>query len=79
MIIEAGKRLYHGSYVIVDKPDLAKCEVGKDFGKVGSDVADRTAIALLMPEKLTDQICIRTETALHSLGFVGSETVDFKR
>ena len=33
MIIEAGKRLYHGSYVIVDKPDLAKCEVGKDFGK----------------------------------------------
>ncbi len=188
MIIEAGKRLYHGSYVIVDKPDLAKCEVGKDFGKgfylttdidqarrfvkssigkaskngycdknqtrgyvsvfefdsvesilhyefetadrewlhcvamhrrnglfteqlkkwngydviagkiandntnqvitayingvygkVGSDVADRTAIALLMPEKLTDQICIRTETALHSLGFVESETVDFKR
>ena len=33
MIIEAGKKLYHGSYTIVDKPDLSKCEAGKDFGQ----------------------------------------------
>lgn len=186
MIIEAGKRLYHGSYTIVDKPDLLKCGAGKDFGRgfylttdieqarrfvkssigkasknglcdkkqnkgyvsvfefddvvniecyefetadrewlhcvamhrrdglfseqlkkwngykviagkiandntnqvitayingvygeVGSDIADRTAIGLLMPEKLTDQICIRTEDVLQRLKFVESEMVDF--
>ena len=25
--------VYHGSYMIVDKPDLKKCHSGKDFGK----------------------------------------------
>jgi hypothetical protein len=28
-----GMFLYHGSYTIVDKPDLAKCAASKDFGK----------------------------------------------
>lgn len=28
-----GTLLYHGSYVIVDTPDLAKCAAKKDFGK----------------------------------------------
>ena len=28
-----GTMLYHGSYVIVDTPDLAKCAGKKDFGK----------------------------------------------
>jgi hypothetical protein len=28
-----GMLLYHGSYMIVDKPDLAKCAARKDFGK----------------------------------------------
>ncbi|WP_044959546.1 DUF3990 domain-containing protein [Butyrivibrio sp. WCD2001] len=181
MIIEVGKPWYHGSYTIVDKPDLAKCLEGKDFGRgfylttddnqakrfvkssigkaikngaenveedrgylnvynhselegievfefptadrdwlhcvaahrksnllkdevkkweaydiiagkiandatnqvitayinglygaVGSDTADETAIRLLMPEKLTDQICIRTEKALERLIFLES-------
>ena len=48
------------------------------YGEVGSDLADRTAIGLLMPEKLTDQICIRTSKALKRLRFVTSEEVDFK-
>lgn len=26
-------KLYHGSYVIVEKPDLSKCAKGKDFGQ----------------------------------------------
>ncbi len=33
MIFESGRVFYHGSYVVVDKPDLLKCESGKDFGK----------------------------------------------
>ncbi len=186
MIIKIGKRLYHGSYTIVDKPDLSMCAVGKDFGRgfylttnidqarrfvrssigkaaknglcdkkqtrgyvsvfeftdienmeyyefdnadrewlhcvamhrreglfaeqlkkwnryeviagkiandntnqvitayinglygeVGSDLADRTAIGLLMPEKLTNQVCVRTQGALHGLRFIASEEVDF--
>jgi hypothetical protein len=28
-----GMLLYHGSYIVVDKPDLAKCAARKDFGK----------------------------------------------
>ena len=187
MIIEIKKKLYHGSYTIVDKPDLSKCGIGKDFGQgfylttdidqarrfvrssigkaakngkcdlkqsngfisvfelsgiedlvcyefgtadrewlhcvamqrrnglfaeqlkkwdrydvivgkiandntnqvitayingvygeVGSDIADRTAIGLLMPDKLTDQICVRTDKALQRLIFSGSEEVVVK-
>lgn len=33
MNIEEGMILYHGSYTIVDNPDLQKCEKGRDFGK----------------------------------------------
>ncbi|WP_081860978.1 DUF3990 domain-containing protein [Butyrivibrio sp. AE2032] len=32
MILNDGEKLYHGSYVIVDKPDIQKCMPGKDFG-----------------------------------------------
>ena len=28
-----GMLLYHGSYMVVDTPDLAKCAARKDFGK----------------------------------------------
>lgn len=28
-----GMLLYHGSYMVVDTPDLAKCAEKKDFGK----------------------------------------------
>lgn len=33
MILNNNMELYHGSYMIVDKPDLAKCNKGKDFGQ----------------------------------------------
>ena len=33
MILREGIRLYHGSYCIVEKPDLSKCRTGKDFGR----------------------------------------------
>jgi hypothetical protein len=182
MILENGKPIYHGSYIVVDKPDLAKCQKGKDFGQgfylttdinqarrfvkssigkaiknstevpdtskgylsvyridqyddlliyefetansewlhcvaahrmrgilpgelekwvkydiiagkiandttnqvitayingvygeVGSEIADETAIRLLKPEKLTDQICIRTKKAIEKLKYIGFE------
>lgn len=48
------------------------------YGEVGSDIADRTAIGLLMPEKLTDQICLRTVKAIRELKFVSSEEIVLK-
>ncbi len=182
MIFEVGKKLYHGSYIAVKKPDLTECKPGKDFGRgfylttdvkqakrfvksavgkavkngitvlnanegyvssyevtgidglkifefkdadrqwlhcvaahrrsgilkeelalwekydvivgkiandntnqvitaylngvygeVGTESADGIAIGLLMPEKLTDQICLRTEKAMAAIKFAGSE------
>lgn len=49
------------------------------YGEIGSETADRTAISLLMPERLTDQICFRTEKALKSIKFVGDEPVTIQR
>ena len=45
------------------------------FGRVGSDTADSIAISLLMPEKLTDQICFRSQRAMNRLMYVGFEEV----
>ena len=33
MILSENKILYHGSYALVDKPNLDKCKEGKDFGR----------------------------------------------
>ncbi len=46
------------------------------YGPVGSDVADNTAIGLLMPENLTDQICLKTKKGLGTIEFFGSEKVE---
>ncbi len=43
------------------------------YGPVGSDLADNTAIGLLMPENLTDQICLKTKNALGTIKYVGAE------
>lgn len=40
------------------------------YGKVGSERADEIAIGLLLPDKLTNQICIRTEKAMNKLSFI---------
>lgn len=42
------------------------------FGEPGSLKADRMAIRLLEPERLTDQFCFRTEEAISSLKYVRS-------
>ena len=46
------------------------------YGEVGSDEADTTAIRLLKPEKLSNQLCFRTENAINSLTFVSGEEVN---
>lgn len=46
------------------------------YGKVGSESADSIAIGLLMPEKLTDQICFRTQRSIENLRFICFEEVD---
>ena len=48
------------------------------YGIVGSEIADRTAIGLLLPEKLTDQICLRTDKALKRLKYITSEEIALK-
>ncbi len=45
-------------------------------GEPGSEIADRLAIDLLLPNKLEDQYCFRTRAAIASLEFVGSEVYD---
>lgn len=45
------------------------------FGEAGTEGADRICIGLLIPERLVDQYCFRTEKALKALRFEGSEEV----
>lgn len=45
------------------------------YGKLGSRAADETCARLLMPERLDDQVCFRTNRALATLQFVESEQV----
>lgn len=47
--------------------------VSGTYGPPGTERADRITIELLEPERLKDQFCFRTEDAIHSLQFVGSE------
>lgn len=45
------------------------------FGDIGSESADRICIDLLLPERLRDQFCFRTEKALRTLHFERSDKV----
>lgn len=49
--------------------------MGGIFGFPGSAAADDTCIRLLIPERLHDQHCFRTQRALDALRFEGSEPV----
>ena len=148
--LKEGLVLYHGSYCIVENPDLEKCAVYKDFGqgfylttskeqaknfaklsaakrrqqglhcvvahrrknafpeiraqmrpydiiagkianddtnttimaymgnvfgKMGTEAACKVCISLLIPERLKDQFCFRSEKALSRLQFLKSEKV----
>ena len=45
------------------------------YGEVGSDLADETAIRLLLPNKLSDQICFKSENSLQLLSFIEAKEV----
>lgn len=45
------------------------------YGTVGSKDADAFCISRLLPERLKDQYCFRTEDALKSIIFAGSEQI----
>ena len=42
------------------------------FGKIGSKSADDICVSLLLPERLQDQFCFRTDSALKCLTFIES-------
>jgi len=48
------------------------------YGEIGSVGAIETAIRTLKPERLQDQVCLKTESALAKLGFVEAFEVDAK-
>ena len=45
------------------------------FGEIGSDEADSICIGRLLPERLKDQFCFKTEKALEKLEFIEGEKV----
>ena len=49
--------------------------MGDVFGKMDSEQADKMCIGLLLPERLQDQFCFRSDKALAALSFLKSEKV----
>ncbi len=49
------------------------------FGKVGSKTADEFCISRLLPERLKDQYCFKTEKALEYLNFLEGEKIWLKK
>lgn len=49
--------------------------MGNVYGPMGSEQTDNICISLLLPERLQDQFCFRSEKALSRLQFIKSETV----
>jgi hypothetical protein len=48
------------------------------FGAMGSEQADRMCISLLMPERLQDQFCFRSDKAIAMLEFLKNEKVSLE-
>lgn len=46
------------------------------YGEVGSDFADETAIKLLLPNKLCNQICFKTAKSINCLKFLESKVIN---
>ena len=81
--LKDGFVLYHGSYCEVKAPDLAKCAKRKDFGQgfyltTSKEQADDFCIRQLLPNKLKDQYCFKTEAAIECLKFVKGEKIWLK-
>ena len=48
------------------------------FGKMGSPAADNMCIGLLIPERLQDQFCFRSEKSISKLSFLHSECISLR-
>lgn len=49
--------------------------MGNVFGQMGSETADKMCISLLIPERLKDQFCFRSQKAVSTLRFLKTEKV----
>ncbi|MBP3366725.1 MAG: DUF3990 domain-containing protein [Treponema sp.] len=49
--------------------------INNAYGKAGSPLADRTAINLLIPNKLSGQVCFKTQKSISCLAFVRAEEI----
>ena len=49
------------------------------FGEIGSDRADQICVELLLPNRLENQFCFRSKSAINGLAFIGSEKVWMKK
>ena len=45
------------------------------YGQVGSQAADDICIGMLLPERLQDQFCFRTDDALKCLDYIKGEKI----
>jgi hypothetical protein len=52
--------------------------MGNVFGQMGSEQADNMCISLLLPERLQDQFCFRSPSAISKLQFIKSEKVSLR-
>ncbi len=52
--------------------------MGNLYGPMGSEQADKMCISLLLPERLQDQFCFRSEKAISTLEFLKSEKVSLE-
>ncbi len=46
------------------------------FGEIGTEGADKMCISLLIPERLKDQFCFRTQKAIGCLNYLHSEQIE---
>lgn len=78
--LEDGLVLYHGSYIVGKIANDATnatltAYLGGIFGEVGDDATDDFCIKQLLPNKLKDQYCFKTEKALSCLKFIKGEKI----
>lgn len=52
--------------------------MGYVIGQMGSEQADNMCISLLLPERLQDQFCFRSPSAISKLQFIKSEKVSLR-
>lgn len=86
---ELSNVLSRGKETLVDYADIIIGKVANDatnavitaylsglYGNVATDSAARIAVGLLLPERLTDQLCFKTDKALSHLAFQEAQRHD---